>query len=155
MPETTVQNTLTRPMASDTHDAPHAPEAAAAPVPPDKVVVVLDAALPPGQAANVAACLSAGLAGAWPAWAGRPLNDAAGLASVAIAAEDGHGTKKSRRGRQTQSGVEVLPVEKNGSMRKEDRIAALTEEMKKAAKELRFEEAAYLRDRIRELEATK
>ena len=85
MPETTVQNTLTRPMASDTHDAPHAPEAAAAPVPPDKVVVVLDAALPPGQAANVAACLSAGLAGAWPAWAGRPLNDAAGLASVAIA----------------------------------------------------------------------
>lgn len=75
--------------------------------------------------------------------------------SIAIAAEDGHGTKKSRRGRQTQSGVEVLPVEKNGSMRKEDRIAALTEEMKKAAKELRFEEAAYLRDRIRELEATK
>ena len=40
-------------------------------------------------------------------------------------------------------------------MKKEDRIAALTEEMKKAARELRFEEAAYLRDRIREIEATR
>ena len=45
--------------------------------------------------------------------------------SIAIAAEDGHGTKKSRRGRQTQSGVEVLPVEKNGSMRKEDRLSLI------------------------------
>ena len=73
--------------------------------------------------------------------------------SIAIGTEEKG--KKSRRGRSSQSAVEVLPVEKNGSMKKEDRIAALTEEMKKAAKELRFEEAAYLRDRIRELEATK
>ena len=73
--------------------------------------------------------------------------------SIAIGTEEEG--KKSRRGRSSQSAVEVLPVEKNGSMKKEDRIAALTEEMKKAAKELRFEEAAYLRDRIRELEATK
>jgi excinuclease ABC subunit B len=34
----------------------------------------------------------------------------------------------------------------------EKQIAALTEEMKKAAKELRFEEAAYLRDKIKELQ---
>jgi len=38
---------------------------------------------------------------------------------------------------------------------KEARIADLTEQMKKAAKELRFEEAAYLRDKIKELSTKK
>ncbi len=51
----------------------------------EKIAVVLNAALPAGQAANVAACLSAGLAAAQTGWAGRPLQDAAGLASVASA----------------------------------------------------------------------
>ena len=73
--------------------------------------------------------------------------------SIGIGLEDDHGGKRSRNRKHNE--VEVLPVEKNGSMKKEDRIAALTAEMKKAAKELRFEEAAYLRDRIRELENTK
>ena len=37
----------------------------------------------------------------------------------------------------------------------ETEIQRLREEMQKASKELRFEEAAYLRDRIRALETTK
>ncbi len=44
---------------------------------------------------------------------------------------------------------------KQSAMSKEARIADLTEQMKKAAKELRFEEAAYLRDKIKELSLTK
>lgn len=50
---------------------------------PLKVALVLSAALAPGAAANVAACLAAGLSAARPGWAGRPLSDATGLASVA------------------------------------------------------------------------
>lgn len=48
-----------------------------------KVAVVLSAELAPGPAANIAACLAAGLAAATPGWAGRELVDGAGLASVA------------------------------------------------------------------------
>lgn len=58
------------------------PEPGPAPV-PIKVALVLSADLAPGAAANVAACLSAGLSAARPGWAGQPLADAAGLASVA------------------------------------------------------------------------
>ena len=38
---------------------------------------------------------------------------------------------------------------------KASELERLREEMQQAAKELRFEEAAYLRDKIRALEATK
>ena len=41
---------------------------------------------------------------------------------------------------------------KESAADKQAQIDALTEEMKKAAKELRFEEAAYLRDKIKELQ---
>ena len=51
----------------------------------DKVVVVLEDGLPAGQAANVAACLAAGLAGAAPGLGGAALTDRAGLRSVASA----------------------------------------------------------------------
>lgn len=50
---------------------------------PLKVAIVLRAGLEPGVAANVSACLAAGLAAARPGWAGHPLRDAAGLSSVA------------------------------------------------------------------------
>jgi hypothetical protein len=50
---------------------------------PAKVAIVLASELAPGAAANIAACLAAGLAAARPVWAGRPLVDAVGLASVA------------------------------------------------------------------------
>ena len=52
---------------------------------PEKVAVVLRADLPPGPAANVAACVAAGLAGALPGWAGRGLRDGAGLHSASSA----------------------------------------------------------------------
>jgi len=48
----------------------------------DKVTIVLAGSLAPGQAANVAACIAAGLAAAKPDWAGKQLVDAAGLHSV-------------------------------------------------------------------------
>jgi len=50
---------------------------------PEKVAIVLAADLAVGHAANVAACVAAGLAGARPGWAGKPLADAAGLHSHA------------------------------------------------------------------------
>lgn len=50
---------------------------------PEKIAIVLAADLAPGHAANVAACVAAGLAGARPGWAGAPLQDAAGLESFA------------------------------------------------------------------------
>lgn len=50
---------------------------------PEKVAIVLAADLGAGHAANVAACVAAGLASARPGWAGRPLQDAAGLESFA------------------------------------------------------------------------
>ena len=67
-------------------------------------------------------------------------------APIAITADDTTTSKRSR--------TRVLPpaAAEKGSMSKEDRIAALEKEMRQAAAELRFEEAAYLRDRIRELQ---
>jgi AcrR family transcriptional regulator len=50
---------------------------------PSKRSLLLAADLTPGAAANDAACLSAGLAAARPGWAGRPLVDVGGLASMA------------------------------------------------------------------------
>jgi len=50
---------------------------------PEKVVLVLSSELGPGTAANVTACLAAGLAAGLPGWAGRPLSDASGISSVA------------------------------------------------------------------------
>ncbi|KQW27368.1 DUF2000 family protein [Acidovorax sp. Root402] len=50
---------------------------------PDKVAVVVAASLTAGQAANIAACLAAGLAGARPGWAGGTLVDADDLETVA------------------------------------------------------------------------
>lgn len=50
---------------------------------PDKVAIVLAAGLAPGAAANITACIAAGLAGSRPSWAGRPLVDAAGLKTAA------------------------------------------------------------------------
>ena len=50
-----------------------------------RACVVLDGSLPAGQAANVAACLAAGLGAGVPQFAGQPLRDAAGLASLSSA----------------------------------------------------------------------
>jgi hypothetical protein len=50
---------------------------------PEKVAIVIAADLGAGHAANVAACVAAGLASARPGWAGAPLQDAAGLESCA------------------------------------------------------------------------
>ena len=50
---------------------------------PEKVVIVLATDLSAGRAANVAACLAAGVAAAAPAWAGRPLRDLEPIESVA------------------------------------------------------------------------
>lgn len=58
-------------------------ESGSAETTPPKIVIVLAAGLSPGAAANIAACISAGLAAADPRWAGRPLVDAAGLRTVA------------------------------------------------------------------------
>lgn len=54
---------------------------------PSKVVIVLNPEQRAGQAANVAACIAAGLAAADPNWAGRPLVDGAGLVSVSSSHE--------------------------------------------------------------------
>jgi hypothetical protein len=54
---------------------------------PSKVVIVLNPEQGPGQAANVAACIAAGLAAADPCWAGHPLVDGVGLASVSSSHE--------------------------------------------------------------------
>lgn len=58
------------------------PEALAAPADPAKVAIVLAADLAPGPAANIAACIAAGLAASRSDWAGRALVDAFGLKSV-------------------------------------------------------------------------
>lgn len=47
-----------------------------------RISLVLDAGLGVGHAANVAACIAAGLAGGWPGLAGQPLRDANGLATA-------------------------------------------------------------------------
>jgi len=53
-----------------------------------------------------------------------------------------------------QSKTRVLPptAAEKGSITKEDRITALEKEMRQAAAELRFEEAAFLRDKIKEMQ---
>lgn len=58
--------------------------ATSAPVPPEKVVIVVSAGLALGQAANAAACIAAGLGAGLPGWAARPLRDVDGLQSSAI-----------------------------------------------------------------------
>lgn len=55
-----------------------------APAVPEKIVIVLAATLGVGQAANVSACVAAGLAAASPGWAGAPLRDPDGMVSSAI-----------------------------------------------------------------------
>ena len=52
------------------------------PADPAKVAIVLAADLAPGPAANIAACIAAGLAASRPDWAGRALVDASGWSSV-------------------------------------------------------------------------
>lgn len=47
-----------------------------------RVSIVVDGALPAGQAANVAACIAAGLGAGVPELAGQTLRDAAGFASL-------------------------------------------------------------------------
>ena len=63
--------------------------------------------------------------------------------------EDADGTVKKKRGRKKADAAPVTGESKASELER------LREEMQQAAKELRFEEAAYLRDKIRALEATK
>ena len=64
--------------------------------------------------------------------------------------EDADGNVKKKRGRKKADAAAPVTGETKAS-----ELERLREEMKQAAKELRFEEAAYLRDKIRSLEATK
>lgn len=74
-------------------------------------------------------------------------------APIQIGAEEE--APKKGRGRK-KAGAEPIPAATAvRGQTKEQQIEALRREMQAAAKELRFEEAAYLRDRIRELELTK
>ena len=50
---------------------------------PEKVAIVLATDLPCGRAANIAACLAAGIAAGAPTWAGRPLRDQDHIESAA------------------------------------------------------------------------
>ena len=72
---------------------------------------------------------------------------------IQIGAGEENRGKKGRRGAQKQNGT-ALPGEKaaSGAVSAADEIAGLKEEMLRCAKELRFEEAAFLRDKIREME---
>ena len=65
------------------------------------------------------------------------------------AAED---NPKSRKDRGKKSTGEKSADKKAQPKTKAAEIEALTAEMKKAAAELRFEEAAYLRDKIKQLQ---
>nr|WP_297356615.1 DUF2000 domain-containing protein [uncultured Caldimonas sp.] len=63
-----------------------------------RLCIVVEASLPPGEAANIAACIAAGLAGARPGLASQPLRDAAGFESlgssslpIAVLSTDGAG----------------------------------------------------------------
>ena len=67
---------------------------------------------------------------------------------ISIGASDENRKKLEKRRERAGSGRGTAPTPANTA----DLIAYLTEEMKEAAKELRFEEAAYLRDKIRELQ---
>ncbi|MBQ4591649.1 MAG: excinuclease ABC subunit UvrB [Clostridia bacterium] len=64
--------------------------------------------------------------------------------------EDSEGNVKKKRGRKKADAAVPVTGETKAS-----ELERLREEMKQAAKELRFEEAAYLRDKIRALEGTK
>jgi len=64
-------------------------------------------------------------------------------------------SEENKKKLQARRGHTAEIPEKESAADRRARIEALTAEMKKAAKELRFEEAAYLRDKIRELEITK
>ncbi len=64
--------------------------------------------------------------------------------------EDADGNVKKKRGRKKADAAGPVTGETKAS-----ELERLREEMKQAAKELRFEEAAYLRDKIRALEGTK
>ena len=64
--------------------------------------------------------------------------------------EDDSGNVKKKRGRKKADAAAPVTGETKAS-----ELERLREEMKQAAKELRFEEAAYLRDKIRALEGTK
>ena len=64
---------------------------------------------------------------------------------IRIGAEDGKGKRGKGRGRPAPTKAEV------GKISVAEEIERLTAEMKQAASELRFEEAAYLRDKIRSL----
>ncbi|MCQ2423310.1 MAG: excinuclease ABC subunit UvrB [Clostridia bacterium] len=66
------------------------------------------------------------------------------IRDVIVIANDSN-SQKSRRGRNVQSS----PV---AGADRETSVEELTRQMKEAAKQLRFEEAAYLRDRIKELQ---
>ena len=66
---------------------------------------------------------------------------------ISIGVTDENAKKKKGRGRGKDAPVTVMPQEND--------VERLTAEMKKAAAELRFEEAAYLRDKIREIEKKK
>ncbi|MBE6615788.1 MAG: excinuclease ABC subunit UvrB [Ruminococcaceae bacterium] len=73
-------------------------------------------------------------------------------APISIDAEETAPTK----GKGRKKGADKSPV--SAAVRgqtKEQQIEALRKEMQQAAKDLRFEEAAYLRDKIKELELTK
>ena len=52
-------------------------------------------------------------------------------------------------------GRKQAAAEKMSKKEKEETVVRLRAEMQKAAKELRFEEAAYLRDKIRAIESSK
>ena len=74
-------------------------------------------------------------------------------APIQIGAEEE--APKKGRGRK-KAGAEPIPATTAvRGQTKEQQIEALRQEMQAAAKDLRFEEAAYLRDRIRELELVK
>ena len=72
-------------------------------------------------------------------------------APIQIQKED-EAPKKERSRKKT---ADVPAAKAVRGQTKEQQIEALRQEMQAAAKELRFEEAAYLRDKIRELELTK
>ena len=67
---------------------------------------------------------------------------------------DTPGKSKKGRGKAKDIPLGSADAKKSGETREEE-IARLTAEMKKCAAELRFEEAAYLRDRVRKLQMLK
>ncbi|MBR4959346.1 MAG: excinuclease ABC subunit UvrB [Clostridia bacterium] len=72
-------------------------------------------------------------------------------APISIDAEDAPARGKGRKKGTDKSAVSAAVR----GQTKEQQIEALRKEMQQAAKDLRFEEAAYLRDKIKELELTK